>query len=362
MSAHSMDAAGIDPADRGSALAPVRIWLYGVALLVIAMIVVGGATRLTDSGLSITEWQPLIGAIPPINDAHWQDAFEKYKQIPEYEQINKGMSLQAFKYIYWWEWSHRFLGRFIGLAFALPFVWFWMTGRIPRGLAAKLLGVFVLGGVQGGIGWYMVKSGLADRVDVSHYRLALHLGTAFLILALLIWLARETVPRKTDVRLQTVSPGQVRLAWLLVIALFIQVLLGALVAGTKAGLTYNTWPLMDGDLVPDGLLTMTPWFANIFENITTIQFNHRMVAYAVALLALLHLLQLRGSDDGGLNISAGVLLGAIFAQMGLGIWTLLAAQGAIPVGLGVAHQGGAAVVFAMAIWHLHSITRSPARH
>ena len=169
----------------------VRVWLFVVAGLVVAMITVGGATRLTDSGLSITEWQPILGVIPPLSEADWQAAFLKYKEIPEYRDVNAGMSLEAFKFIYWWEWSHRFLGRFIGIAFALPLLAFWIAGRLPPRLAPKLLGVLALGAFQGFVGWYMVRSGLVDRVDVSHYRLALHLGLAFLILALLVWLALE---------------------------------------------------------------------------------------------------------------------------------------------------------------------------
>lgn len=341
---------------------PLRLWLYAVAILVLAMIVVGGATRLTDSGLSITEWQPIIGAIPPLSDAHWNEAFDKYKQIPEYHQVNKGMSLEAFKAIYWWEWSHRFLGRFIGVAFAIPLFVFWLLGRIPRGFAHKLLGVLALGGLQGAIGWYMVKSGLVDRVDVSHYRLALHLGTAFLILGLLVWLAEELRPADDSIRLETVAVSHVTMARALVFLLFLQVVLGALVAGLKAGLTYNTWPLMDGRFIPDGLLTLSPWWLNVFENVTTVQFDHRMVAYAVFLLALWHLVQIKGSDDGRVIVSSTLLLAAIAAQIGLGIRTLLLAEGEIPIGLGLAHQGGAAVVFAISVWHLHRISRSPARH
>ncbi len=339
----------------------VRLWLYGVALLVMAMIVVGGATRLTDSGLSITEWQPILGAIPPLSEAHWQEAFEKYKQIPEYHQVNKGMALQDFKFIYWWEWSHRFLGRFIGIAFALPLIVFWALRRLPAGLGYKLVSVLALGGLQGFIGWYMVKSGLVDRVDVSHYRLALHLGTAFVILGLLIWLARETLPSAAQVRSQTVGGGAIGIAWMLVGLIFLQVLLGALVAGLKAGLTYNTWPLMDGQFIPKGLLTLQPWYQNIFENVTTVQFNHRMVAYVIGGVAAWQVLQLRGVDDGGLVGSAAVVLAAVAVQVGLGIWTLLSAKGAIPIGLGLAHQGVAAVVFALAVAHLHRVSRSPAR-
>jgi cytochrome c oxidase assembly protein subunit 15 len=179
----------------GDADWPVRMWLWCMAALVFAMIVVGGATRLTDSGLSITEWKPIMGAIPPLSDADWHDAFEKYKQIPEYHLVNKGMSLEAFKAIFWWEWAHRFLGRFIGLAFAAPFLAFWLTGRLRAGFAKKLSAVLALGAVQGGIGWYMVSSGLVERVDVSQYRLALHLSVAFLILATLVWLASSLSPR-----------------------------------------------------------------------------------------------------------------------------------------------------------------------
>ena len=358
----SMKLAGSRPLAAGAPHTMVRAWLMGVALLVFAMIVVGGATRLTDSGLSITEWQPIIGAIPPMNKAHWLEAFDKYKQIPEYQEINKGMSLEAFKSIYWWEWSHRFLGRFIGLAFALPLLIFWVLGRIPRGFGGKFLTVLALGGLQGGIGWFMVTSGLVDRVDVSHYRLAMHLGTAFLILGALIWLAEELRPADATIRLDPISAGHLRFARILAAVLFVQVLLGALVAGLKAGLTYNTWPLMDGRFIPNGLFTLAPWYENFFENITTVQFDHRMMAYFVAGLAAWHLFQLRGTADGRLTVSAAALLIAILAQMGLGIWTLLSAQGSIPIGLGLAHQGGGAVVFAIAVWHLHRISRSPARH
>lgn len=362
----SFSSAQAAPVHRGAgangAATAVRLWLYLVIALVLAMIVVGGATRLTDSGLSITEWQPIIGALPPLNEAHWLEAFEKYKQIPEYHEINKGMSLEAFKAIYWWEWAHRFLGRFIGMAFALPLLAFWIFRKIPRGMEIKLLGVLALGGLQGAIGWYMVKSGLVDRIDVSHYRLALHLGTAFLIVGLLVWLAQETRPRDTTIRLETVAPAHVRLARVLVFALFVQVLLGALVAGLKAGLTYNTWPLMDGRFIPNGLLAMTPWYENFFENVTMVQFDHRMMAYLIGLLALTHVYQLRGGDDGRVTASAALLLAAIVIQMGIGIWTLVAAQGEIPIGLGLMHQGGAALVFAISVWHLHRISRSPARH
>lgn len=341
-----------------SADGAVRVWLLIVAALVFAMIVVGGATRLTDSGLSITEWQPLLGAIPPLSEADWQAAFDKYKAIPEYSIVNAGMSLEAFKAIYWWEWTHRFLGRFIGIAFALPFLFFWLTGKLRGSFALKCLGIFALGGLQGAIGWYMVKSGLSERIDVSQYRLALHLLTAFSILALLVWLALEAGPESGRIRLHTVTRGQRRTAIALFALIFVQSGLGALVAGLKAGLTHNTWPLMDGKLVPDGLASHTPWYLNFFENVTTTQFDHRVVAYVVVVLALVHLVSLiRSADDERVVGSAALLAVCLLAQMLIGIWTLLSG---VPLALGLAHQAGAAIVIAAATLHLNAITRAAA--
>ncbi|MFA5900312.1 MAG: COX15/CtaA family protein [Hyphomicrobium sp.] len=342
----------------GPAGRAVSLWLAFVAVLVFAMVVVGGATRLTDSGLSITEWQPLLGAIPPLGDSDWHAAFDKYKAIPEYSIVNAGMSLEAFKAIYWWEWSHRFLGRFVGVAFALPFFFFWFTGRVRGLFALKCLGVFALGGLQGAIGWYMVKSGLVDRIDVSQYRLALHLLTAFSILSLLVWLALEAGPDTGRVRLRTVTLWQLRTATALFVLVFVQSGLGALVAGLKAGLTYNTWPLMDGKLLPDGLLSHAPWYTNFFENVTTVQFDHRMTAYAVFVLALVHLVSvIRTADDERVVGSAGLLALCVLAQMLIGIWTLISG---VPLALGLAHQGGAAIVVAVATLHLHAIRRAAA--
>jgi cytochrome c oxidase assembly protein subunit 15 len=337
---------------------PVALWLWSVAAIVFLMILVGGATRLTDSGLSITEWQPILGAIPPLSDADWQAAFAKYKEIPEYKLVNKGMTLEAFKTIYWWEWGHRFLGRLIGIAFAVPLALFWASGRLRPGLAPTLVGVFALGGLQGGIGWYMVQSGLVERVDVSQYRLALHLTIAFLILGLVVWIALGLAPDARGARFRTVTARQRATALVLAGAVLLQVVLGAFVAGTKAGLSYNTWPLMDGYLVPPGLLAMEPWLINITENVATIQFNHRLLAYIVVALAVVHALSLaRGQDDERVVRSGAVLAVAAVTQAGLGIATLLLAQGSIPIGLGLAHQGGGAVVWAAAVWHLYRITR-----
>ncbi len=329
----------------------VRLWLYVVAGLILAMITVGGATRLTDSGLSITEWQPLLGAIPPLTEQHWLEAFAKYKEIPEYHLVNKGMSLEAFKAIYWWEWSHRFLGRIIGLAFALPLAVFWFAGALRPGYGVKFLGVLALGGLQGAIGWYMVKSGLVDRVDVSQYRLALHLTVAFLILALVVWLALD-LGQPEGIR----SQGQgATLPWLIVGTIFLQVVLGAFVASLKGGLVYNTWPTMGGTLFPHDLMAIQPWYHNPFENPVTAQFNHRLVAYTVVLLVAIEAWRTFASGAGEkARVSAALLVAGVLGQAALGIWTLLEA---VPLSLGIAHQSCAAILLILAVRHLHVRTR-----
>ena len=334
----------------------VAAWLWLVAALVLVMVGVGGATRLTGSGLSITEWRPIMGAIPPLNDADWRDAFAKYKQIPQYIEINKGMSLGAFKSIFWWEWGHRFLGRLIGIVFALPLAWFWWRDAIGARLGRQLLALLALGGLQGGMGWYMVMSGLSERTSVSQYRLAAHLGLAIAILGLIVWTALGLRERRLrGVRLDTISDRQRRVAHWLVVLVFAQILLGALVAGLKAGLTYNTWPLMDGHIVPNGLLTLEPWYANVFDNITMVQFNHRLLAYVVLAAAAWHAWSVqRIADDGMISGSAWVLLIAVLGQAALGIWTLLEV---VPPTLGIAHQMGAAIVFGIAVCHLHCVRR-----
>jgi cytochrome c oxidase assembly protein subunit 15 len=334
-------------------LAIVRLWLLAVAALVFLLVSVGGATRLTGSGLSITEWQPIVGVVPPLSEAAWQEAFAKYRQTPQYDRVNRGMSLDAFKLIFWWEWAHRFLGRLVGAVFLVPFLYFLAVGRIRGGLAARLGGIFTLGALQGAVGWYMVRSGLADRIDVSQYRLALHLGLAFVIFGALVWtalsLGEEAGRRATS---RAAGPGG-GIALLIVVLVFVQVLLGALVAGLKAGLAHNTWPLMDGRLIPNGLGVMEPWYLNLFENALTVQFNHRMAAYLLVVIVVLHTIALlRGSDDRRSRRSGVVLAAAVVAQAALGIWTLLAH---VPLALGLAHQAGAAAVFGLAVWHLHAL-------
>lgn len=338
---------------------PVRIWLAIIALLIVATAVVGAATRLTGSGLSITEWNPIMGVLPPLSDADWQAAFAKYREIPQYAKLNKGMSLAAFQMIFWWEWSHRLLARSIGAVFFLPFLVFLAKGMLPRRLAPRLAAIFLLGGLQGFVGWYMVKSGLVDRVDVSPIRLALHLGMATLVLALVVWTWADLAPPRPGVRLSTLTRGQRLSAWLLLALVYVQVLLGAIVAGLKAGRTYNTWPLMDGQIIPDGLWTMTPGWLNIFDNAGLVQLNHRMMAYVVVLLALFHAVSLlRTADDERVRRSATLVAIALLAQMALGIWTLLAW---VPIHLGVAHQLGALVVLMLTVWHtfaMHRATRT----
>ncbi len=335
----------------------VRAWLAAIAVLVVAMVGVGGATRLTDSGLSITEWKPILGVIPPFSEADWQAAFAKYKQIPEYRQVNQGMSLAAFKSIYWWEWGHRFLGRFIGLAFAAGLVWFWLRRQIPDGYRVRLVALLVLGGVQGLIGWYMVQSGLTDRVDVSQYRLAMHLTMAFVILGLLVWTWADLREHR-EIYFGALPSGSRALALLISGLVLVQVVLGAFVAGTKAGLVYNTWPLMDGQLIPEGLFAFRPWFMSPFEDHLTVQFNHRIMAYVLIGLAAVQAVRLAGVDNDRVSGTALWLALVMVGQAGLGIWTLLAAQGEIPIGLGIAHQTFAAVVFGLSVLHLNAVRRA----
>ena len=340
----------VEHVDARHPAAAVRVWLLVLAALVFAMVVVGGATRLTDSGLSITEWKPVVGILPPLSEADWQDAFAKYRETPEYRAVNRGMSLEAFRFIFWWEWGHRFLGRLIGIVFLVPFTWFLWQRQIPRGQASRLVAVFALGGLQGAIGWYMVKSGLVARVDVSQYRLALHLGVAALIFGLLLWMALDLRKKREGTRIAA-GVNQCTAAAILVVLVFVQIVLGAFVAGLKAGLSHNTWPLMDGSLIPPGLGAMSPWYLNLFENVLTVQFNHRVAAYALGVVALLHVVfVLRSTAATAVRISAAVLGLAIMLQIGLGIWTLLAA---VPLALGLAHQAGAIMVFAASVWHLH---------
>ena len=337
-------------AARSRSMQPVRVWLWAVAACILAMVIVGGATRLTQSGLSITEWNPVMGAIPPLTDAAWQAAFEKYKTIPQYAQLFPDMDLGGFKAIFFWEWAHRLLGRLIGLLFALPLLGFWMTGRLTPALKPRLLGLLALGGLQGAIGWWMVKSGLSERVSVSHYRLAVHLLTASVTFAWAIWIAEGLRPGKPPA---SVDDGR-RLratATLLLAGLFLQLGLGALVAGLHAGLIYNTWPLMDGHLVPPmtDLLAQSPAWSNLFENVLTVQFDHRSLAYALLLLAALHAADAWRSAAGrAVSRRATILVLLILMQAGLGITALLLV---VPLWAALLHQAFAMIVLGTAVLH-----------
>jgi len=327
----------------------VALWLFAVAGLVALMVVIGGLTRLTESGLSMVEWKPITGWLPPLSEAAWIAEFEKYKQFPEYQKINIGMTLEGFKSIFWLEYIHRLLGRLIGLAFALPMIAFWIAGRIPSGMKPHLVAMFLLGGSQGALGWFMVASGLVDHPDVSHYRLTAHLGLAFFIFAYLLWGALSLARHG---RMVSVRGGGLPAA--LTVLVFIQVLSGGLVAGMNAGLAHNTWPLMEGAFIPDGLLIASPWWINFFENAMTVQFQHRMLAYAVFVLAVVTAFSLKGKAPIGLRHG---LLTAVLVQLGLGIATLLAH---VPISLGTLHQAGAVVVLGIAVtlWHDRSLSHA----
>jgi heme a synthase len=320
----------------------VRRWLWAIAALVAGMVMLGGATRLTGSGLSITEWNVVTGVFPPLTDGAWLAEFEKYKAIPQYQAINKGMSLADFKFIYFWEWAHRLLGRIVGFAFAVPLALFWWRGKIDRALGWKLVLLLFLGGLQGVIGWWMVASGLSVRTDVSQYRLAVHLTLACIIFVALVWVATSLLPQRNE------SGRRGRVFAVVLIALsLLQVFLGAIVAKTNAGLTFNTWPLIDGVFHPKKaqLFLLEPWWRNVFENVLAVQFNHRMTAYLLWFAALGYALyQMRGTR----GQQAWTLYALITAQAALGIFTLLYA---VPLALGLAHQAGAVVVLAFASYH-----------
>lgn len=329
----------------------LAIWLFSVCALIALMVVVGGLTRLTGSGLSIVEWKPIHGALPPLSVQEWQEEFDAYRQIPQYKILNKGMSLDEFKEIFWWEWGHRNLGRLIGFAFLVPFLVFLIRGQVERSLVPRLVVLFVLGGLQGFLGWYMVASGLTERVDVSQYRLVSHLGlalvifSAILITALPLW--RGEWPARRD------PHPLYRWSHVIAALIFVQILLGGFVAGTDAGLTYNTWPLMDGAIVPAGAYASTPLWRAPFEDVTTIQFNHRMMGYVVfAAVVALVVAGLRQGLGGWKRQTAWMLLVAVVLQVAIGIWTLVEVM---PIHLAALHQFGAVVLLAAALLHVDAL-------
>lgn len=330
----------------------VAVWLLVCCALVFAVVVVGGITRLTRSGLSIVEWQPIVGVLPPLGEGAWQEVFRKYQQTPEYRLVNPDMNLAGFKSIFWWEYFHRLLGRLIGLAFLLPLLWFALRGRIARALTWKLAGIFALGALQGALGWYMVQSGLVDNPRVSQYRLTAHLGIAFLIFAAMLWIALDLFfPRASGV--STVADRLRRFAVALPVLVFVMALSGGLVAGLRAGLAYNTFPLMNGHVVPPGIFALEPWYLNFFSNMATVQFDHRLIAWLLAFLVPWFWLRMRRETaPRRAKLAADLLLATLALQIALGIATLLLA---VPVTLAAAHQAGALLVFGSAIFALHSL-------
>ena len=333
----------------------IRAWLYAVAALMVVTLVAGGATRLTESGLSIVEWKPVTGMLPPLSQEAWQAEFGKYRQIPQYRELNRGMSLDEFKTIYWWEWSHRLLARLVGAAFLVPFVFFLWRGWIEPNLKARLWTLFGAGALLGAVGWWMVSSGLAGRVSVSQYRLAFHLTLACAIYAAILWTAQglrgrtlPPVPR----RLRIAAAG-------LALLVLLQIYLGALVAGLDAGLVFNTWPQIDGAWIPtaERLWFETPAWRNLFENTLAVQFNHRMVAYALWLAAVLHLADVIRTRRGGAILNGALALAcAVTLQAGIGIVTLLHQT---PLPLALLHQITGIAVLTVAV--IHAELLSPRR-
>jgi cytochrome c oxidase assembly protein subunit 15 len=331
----------------------VAVWLLVCCALVFAMIVIGGVTRLTHSGLSITEWQPIVGTLPPLNEAQWSEAFLKYRATPEYREVNPGMTIEAFKPIFWWEYVHRLLGRAIGVAFLLPLLWFIARRRIPPGSASKFFGIFLLGGLQGAMGWYMVQSGLVDDPRVSHLRLTAHLGLAFVILAAMFWTALSLLdPGERTPQARLASLG--RFAKTLALLVFVMVLSGGLVAGLHAGFAYNSFPLMSGHLVPPAILAIDPWYLNFFNNVATVQFDHRVIAWTLALLVPLFWWRVRVSAvvSRRARIGANLLLGMLVIQIALGISTLLLM---VPLPLAALHQAGAVLLFTASLNVAHAL-------
>ena len=332
-------------APQASYASAVRWWLISLAILIAVMVLVGGATRLTESGLSIVEWKPVTGTLPPLNEAQWAQAFEGYKTIPQYRELNAGMSLAEFKTIFWWEWSHRLLGRVIGAVYLLPFLFFLWRGALNAELKRRLWLIFGLGALQGAVGWWMVASGLSQRTEVSQYRLATHLVLAFVIFAAIVWTLRRLTARPP-----AAASSRLKITGVALLALtFLQLYFGALVAGLRAGKVYNTWPEIDGALIPSAarLWFEEPWWRNLFDNALTVQFEHRMTAYALLALAVLHAIDAVRSRAGAAVVGgAWWLVAAIALQAVIGILTLLHQ---VPIDLALAHQGGAIVVLTLAV-------------
>jgi heme a synthase len=332
----------------------LRIWLWSGAALTFLILVIGGITRLTLSGLSIVEWHPVIGVIPPLNEAQWQEAFDAYRQFPEYQKLRQGMTLSEFQFIFFWEYIHRVFARLIGLVFAIPFVWFWLRGYLNRPLLKRALVLFALGASQGLMGWLMVRSGLVDRPSVSHYRLAAHLSLAFAIFGCCVWFATDLRPRATPLALGRGVRRWLSRGLLAVGALFgLQVLWGALVAGLRAGKFFNTFPLMNGGLLPPNGMDLSPALLNLVENPITVQWIHRVLGTVLLVAVVVFFQQVRKrTADPGIRTLNVAFLALMLAQYGLGVLTLLYR---VPVSLGVIHQAMAMVIFGVWLVWLHRV-------
>lgn len=336
----------------------VAIWLCVCCALIYAMIVLGGVTRLTHSGLSMVDWDPIMGAVPPVTHDNWQAAFEQYKQFPEYRQVNRGMSLAAFKEIFYVEYAHRMLGRLIGVAFLVPMLAFVLLGRITPPMIPRFAALFVLGSMQGLLGWFMVRSGLVDRPSVSQYRLAAHLVLAVLIYGAMLWTALSLW--RGTIRNPGPAASRHRFGWAVLAVVIVMITSGGFVAGTHAGFVYNTFPRMGGAWVPEGMWSLAPPWRNLFENVATVQFVHRALALVVTLTVTVYgLASLRPARNGGVRLSAVLMLLALAVQITLGIATLLYR---VPVALGAGHQAGALALFTLVLVHTHGLKYAPVRH
>lgn len=330
----------------------VAIWLWIVAGMILGIVVVGGITRLTNSGLSITEWKPITGIVPPLTGAEWQAEFANYQRIPEYRLLNRGMTLDGFKAIFFWEYLHRALARTIGTAFALPLFWFWIQRQIPAGYGPRLVALLALGGLQGAIGWWMVASGLSVRTDVSHLRLATHLVTALVTLGGIAWTALDLQALARD---PLVAPARLRpVAIVALLLLFTQIIWGAFTAGLDAGYAFSSWPLMGDTLFPSGVPMASPWASNAINNPVVVQFIHRWLAFVAATgLAILAVRAWRTGSRAG-----AAVIGLVTLQIMLGIATLLSG---VRIEVAVAHQANAALLLVAAVTAAHAVGRAPPR-
>ena len=331
----------------------IAIWLLACCATIFAMIILGGVTRLTGSGLSMVQWEPIMGVLPPLNQAQWEDAFLLYQQFPEYKLKNFAMSLGEFKSIFWFEYGHRLLGRSIGIIFLLPFLFFLVKGKIDKVLTPKLITMFVLGGLQGLMGWYMVKSGLVNDPHVSQYRLTAHLALAIVIYAYMFWVALDLLYPRVDDKAKSSNRKLGQLSLIITMIIFITALSGGFVAGTRAGFAFNTFPLMDGRLIPVGLFELSPAWRNFFENIVTVQFNHRVLATLLFLIIpAFYWIARKSQQESHINTGLHLLLAALALQLTLGITTLLLV---VPVALAAAHQAGAVILLTASTFVSHQL-------